>query len=76
MSELGKLVRSYTAEACAYVEAIPVGTAERIYAQDVLAWRIVGTEMPRPVVEYELGPRVAEVIREAIDERLPKRDQA
>jgi hypothetical protein len=71
---LVEALREYTAEGVEFVLAIPVGSAERIYAQDYIAWRVMGGTLPapRPERSYGLGSRVLEVIREAIDDRLPE----
>lgn len=54
-----------------FINDIPWGTAERIYAQDFGAYcedLDKGTDTKRPNVEkYKLGVRVAEYIREEID---------
>jgi len=61
---------SSAGKALEYVDSIQVGSAEQFYAMDYLTCRVMGMERPK-VEEYGLGVRVAEALRQQIDDRLP-----
>ncbi len=61
---------SKAGEALSYVDSMAVGSAEQFYAMDYLTCRVMGMEGPK-VEEYGLGVRVAEALRQQIDDRLP-----
>jgi len=58
-------------KALEWVQEMSHGSAEQFYASDYLTCRVAGMEKPA-VVEYGLPAKVAEAIRDQIDQRLPE----